>query len=107
MKIFLSSPAQYRGARQVSNRRADSDPCVRVVKAAALIANAEANSAGIQFSSTAVARNIRHAITWAVRSAHGSPFSADREPGVDAQIGGGMRVSDTFPAMVGSQLIAI
>jgi hypothetical protein len=30
-----------------------------------------------------------------------------REPRADAQIGGGMRVGDTFPAMVGLQLIAI
>ena len=30
-----------------------------------------------------------------------------REPRADAQIGGGMRVGGTFPAMVGLQLIAI
>jgi hypothetical protein len=30
-----------------------------------------------------------------------------RESGADAQIGGGMRVGDAFPAMVGLQLIAI
>jgi hypothetical protein len=77
MKIFLSSAAEYDGGRHVSNRRADSVPCVRVAKAAALICRRNANSVGIQFSSTAVARKIRHAITWIVRSAHGTHFSAD------------------------------
>jgi hypothetical protein len=38
---------------------------------------------------------------------YGSCSSADRESEADAQIGGGMRVSDAFPAMVGLQLIAI
>jgi hypothetical protein len=77
MKIFFSSAAEYDGAGFVSNRRADSDPCVGNAKAVALIRGRDANSVGIQFSSTAVARNIRHAITWIVRSAHGSFFSAD------------------------------
>jgi hypothetical protein len=107
MKIFFSGAAEYHGAALVSNRRADSGPCVRNPKAAALICGREANSVGIQFSATAVARKIRHAITWIVRNAHGSFSSADRAPKADAQIGGGMHVSDAFPATVGLQLIAI
>jgi hypothetical protein len=69
MKIFLSSLVEYDGGAGVSNRRADSDPCGDIAKAAALFCAAEANSPGIRFSSTAVARKIRHAITWIVRSA--------------------------------------
>jgi len=75
MKIFFSSAAKYDCGWPVSIRHSDSDPCLDNAKAASLFCRREANSPGIQFSSTAVARNIRHAITWIVRSAYGCRFS--------------------------------
>jgi hypothetical protein len=75
MKIFLGSAAKYDCGWPVSIRHSDSDPCLDNAKAAALFCGREAHSLGIRFSSTAVARNIRHAITWIVRSAYGCRFS--------------------------------
>jgi hypothetical protein len=75
MKIFLGSAAKYDCGWRVSIRHSDSGPCVDNAKAAALFCGREANSLGIQFSSAAVARNIRHAITWIVRSAYGCRFT--------------------------------
>jgi len=63
MKIFLSSHADYDRALRMSIRRADSDPCLGLAEGVALICGREANSVGIQFPFTAVARKIRHAIT--------------------------------------------
>jgi hypothetical protein len=47
MKIFLSSPADYDSALRVSIRCADSDPCLRLAKVAALFCGRKANSVGI------------------------------------------------------------
>jgi hypothetical protein len=77
MKIFFDRHVDDAGAGFVSNRCADSDPCVRNAKAAALFDARKGNSPGIQFSWTAVARKLRHAITWFVRSARGYRSSAD------------------------------
>ena len=63
MKIFLSSRADCDRALRVSIRRADSVPCPRIAKVAALLCGAEANSVGTRIPSTAVARKIGHAIT--------------------------------------------
>jgi hypothetical protein len=63
MKIFLSSHGDYHSALHMPIRRADSDPCLGLAEGAALFCGREANSVGIQFPSTAVARKIRHAIT--------------------------------------------
>jgi hypothetical protein len=63
MKIFLSSHAEYDCVSRMSIRRADSDPCLRLAKVAALFCGREANSVGTRIPSTAVARTIRHAIT--------------------------------------------
>jgi hypothetical protein len=79
MKIFLGSAAKYDCGWPVSIRHSDSDPCINNAKAAALFCGREANSLGIRFSSTAVARNIRHAITWIVRSAYGCRFRKELE----------------------------
>jgi hypothetical protein len=63
MKIFLSSHAHCDSALRVSIRRADSGPCLRIAKVAALFCGREANSVGMRIPSTGVARKIRHAIT--------------------------------------------
>jgi hypothetical protein len=63
MKIFLSSHAHYDSAWRISIRRADSGPCLRIAKVAALFCGREANSVGMRIPSTDVARKIRHAIT--------------------------------------------
>jgi hypothetical protein len=63
MKIFFSSPADCARAVGVSNRRAVSGPCLHIAKVGALFRDAKLTSAGQQFSRTAVARKLRHAIT--------------------------------------------
>jgi hypothetical protein len=63
MKIFLSSRADYDRALRISIRRADSVPCPRIAKVAALFCGREANSVGIRIPCRAVARKIRRAIT--------------------------------------------